>query len=129
MIYVVKFMDGSYMIITEDQAQRISDTQNSGAAKSVRVNDQFITINQVTGVETIEVFRRGMKHKLAAKGLRMCKRCHEIVARADYCPCRDNKEEYPNILDVARAENPRLAVMLDNAAKMLSSGNKKTDSL
>lgn len=127
MTYVVKFMDGSYMIVTEDQAQTISDTQNSGAAKSLKVNGQFITINQVTGIETLEVFRRGMKHKLAAMNLRMCRRCHEVIPRMGDCPCEDKPEKYPDIIAVARAENPKLAAMLDQTAKLMA-GNKKTDS-
>lgn len=127
MTYVVKFMDGSYMIVTEDQAQTISDTQNSGAAKSLKVNNQFITINQVTGIETLEVFRRGVKHKLAARNLRMCRRCHEILPRMGDCPCEDKPEKYPDILAVAREENPKLAAALDRIA-LLKSADKKTDS-
>ncbi len=119
-VYVVKFMDGSYMLITPEQAQIISDTQNSGAAKSLKINNQYITINQVTGIETLDVFRRNTKHKLASKNLRMCKNCHSILVKQDICPCSEDPKRFPDILTAARQENPKLAAMLNSTAKLLA---------
>lgn len=116
MTYVLTLMDGSYMIITEEQADAISLAQNAKTFKSLKVNNQFITLNQVTGIQTLDVFRRNMKHKLAIKSLRMCKRCHEIIPRAAECPCKEKPEKYPDILSKAREENPKLAAALDKLA-------------
>ena len=113
MTYVLTLIDGSYMIITEEQADAISNAQNAKTFKSLKVNDQFITLNQVTGIQTLEVFRRNMKHKLAIKSLRMCKRCHEIVSRTAECPCKEKPEKYKNILEIAKAENPKLRTAMD----------------
>lgn len=122
MTYVLTLIDGSYMIITEEQADAISLAQNAKSFKSLKVNDQFITLNQVTGIQTLEVFRRNMKHKLAIKNMRMCKRCHEIIPRTAECPCKDKPEKYDDILELAKKENPKLAMELQKISdqKLLS---------
>lgn len=119
-MYVVTFIDGSYFIITEDQADVISATKNAGKVQSLKLQGQFIVMNQVSGIPTLDAFRRNMKHKLAQKNLRMCRKCHEIVPRMDNCPCKENPEKYPEIMAEAVKENPKLAGFLSQQTERMS---------
>ncbi len=121
MTYVLTMIDGSYHLITRQQAEVISDAKNAKKIQCLWLEDQNIVLNQVSGIYTMDVFRRNMKHKLSVKGLRLCRRCHSIVARNERCPCDDKPEKFPDILETVRSENPKLAAQLDTiaAAKQL----------
>ncbi len=106
-------------IITEEQRDRIAEYMTNGQ-KSFFIGASLIIVHQIAGIYNLDTYRRVMKDKLQEKDRRMCKRCGTIVQRADRCPCKEFPEKYPDILTVARQENPQLAKELDALASSKS---------
>jgi RNA polymerase subunit RPABC4/transcription elongation factor Spt4 len=120
MHYVLLMIDGRSHIITESQKQSIVQMMNSGQVKTVEIGDDLIVLSSISGIPTLDTYKRQMKQKLAEKSLRMCRRCSTILGKKDECPCRDQPEKFPDILAVARRENPALAKELDALAEKKS---------
>lgn len=127
MIYVITFIDGSYLMISEQQAAVLQQAMNTGV-KTAQIASQFIVLHQVSGIPTLEAFRRNMKHKLTQRNLRMCKRCHEIVPRMDECPCKQKPEKYLPIMDIVAQENPEIARFLTEQVNRMSLPSGRPDS-
>jgi RNA polymerase subunit RPABC4/transcription elongation factor Spt4 len=117
MTHVLTTIGDKYYVISEQQRDAIQRFLEAGAPRAFRVGESVIMLNQVSGIEPMAVYRRQMKHKLAQKNLKLCRRCHEIVPLNAECPCKDKPEKYPDILTVAREENPRLAEHLDELTR------------
>lgn len=110
MLHVLVTMDDRTHIITREQAIMITAAQNSGTVKTVSIGQCPITIHQIAGMPTLDVYRRQMKTKLAEKHQRMCRRCGNILHVADRCVCAEGTE-LP-LLAAAAKENPQLKTYL-----------------
>lgn len=109
-LHVLVTMDGRTHIITREQALQITAAQNSGTVKTVSIGNCPITIHQIAGMPTLDVYRRQMKTKLAEKHQRMCRRCGAVLAIQDFCSCKDN-DVMPFMAQAAK-ENPALKTFL-----------------
>lgn len=116
MTYVLSTIGDKTYLISERQRDQVMSFLEAGSPRAFKVGESVILLNQVSGIDPLSVYRRQMKHKLSAKGLRMCSRCHTIVPRNDRCPCDERPEKYPDVLEAARTENPKLAAALNEAA-------------
>jgi RNA polymerase subunit RPABC4/transcription elongation factor Spt4 len=114
--FVLLTIDGRTHIITERQRNDIASLLDSGRAKAVTIGDSLIVLHQVSGIVPMEVYQRQMKQKLAEKKMRMCRKCGLVIERSQECPCKEQPEKFPDILAVARKENPALAAALDAIA-------------
>ncbi len=109
-LHVLVTMDDRTHIITREQAMMITAAQNSGTMKTVSIGNCPITLHQIAGMPTLDVYRRQMKTKLAERHQRMCRRCGNILHIADRCTCSEG-EDLP-LLAAAAKENPTLKVFL-----------------
>jgi hypothetical protein len=119
-LYVLLTIDGRTYTITGEQKKAIVILANSGQVKTVEFGDEVVFLSSLSGIPSLEAYRRQMRQKLSEKKLKMCKRCGTIGPREDACPCKEQPEKYPDLLDVARQENPSLAVYLDTVAQQKS---------
>src|SRR5438270_13099454 len=119
-LFVLLTIDGRTYTVSETQKRQIVELANSGRVKTVEIGDDVIFLSSISGIPSLEVYQRQMKQKLAVKDLRMCQRCATILPRMVACPCKDHPEKYPDLLEVARQENPTLAQQLDALADQKS---------
>lgn len=118
-LHVLVTMDDRTHIITREQARAISEAQNSGGVKTISIGNCYITLHQIVGMPTLDVYRRQMKTKLAEKHQRMCRRCGEILPMADRCSCVENNTM--SFMAQASKENPTLKSFLEeNGMKELT---------
>lgn len=112
-LHVLCLYSGRTYIVTREQAIAITAAQNSSEFKTVSIGNCPITLNQISDIPTLDVYRRQMKTTLALKGQRMCRRCGAIVAIQDRCSCRENRS--PSVYETAAKENPNLKLYLESA--------------
>ena len=116
-MYTLLTIDGRNHIITESQRDTIATLMSEGKAKAVTIGDSLIVLHQITGIVPMETYYRQMKQKLSAKKQRMCRRCGTVVASPEKCPCNDDPEKFPDVLESARKENPQLSKILDEISE------------
>ena len=115
-LYALQKMNGSHYIISNDQKIKIEQAVTEGK-KFVRIGDTTIPVHQITVIEPLKQHLRKQNMVLAQKGLRMCRRCGTTIGRMDQCPCKEDRSgNYPDLLEQAKEENPKLAGMLKELA-------------
>jgi len=107
MHYILQTMSGLTYIISEDQHEEIKRYIEQ-SLKCFYIGKSLILTHQITGIDPLPLYRRQMKFKLAVKGLKLCDRCHTIMAKGDKCPCRDMPDKYPDVIEQAKLDNPKL---------------------
>lgn len=109
MINVIIQIDGSYTLVTSEQADRINEAMNQKTRVSVKMPDgSYIKFAQIANMPTLAKFKKDMKHKLATKKLHMCSRCHGILFMGERCSCKDGKIK--DFQSEAIEDNPELAI-------------------
>lgn len=114
-LYVVTTMRDTVFLVTEEQTVNIEAEIKAGA-KGIRIGKAIVLAHQVCEIMPFEAYYRNQRTKLAAKKMRMCRRCSMVVGMGERCPCQEEtNREYRPLLEEARKENPKL----DAAMKMI----------
>lgn len=120
MTYVLSTIGDRTYLISESQYAEITRYIEQGSPKAFKIGRSLIVLHQITGIDPLETYHRQMKTKLAAKSLRQCRRCMTVLPINDKCPCKEQPEKFPDILSVARQENPALDQHLTSLAQKMS---------
>lgn len=121
--YVAITYDDRYYILTDSQKEKLVAAMNSGGViKTMEFGGgDVLVVSNIRDIPTVETYQRQMKSRLSEKGMRMCRRCFDILPVGSTCPCTTNPDKHPSALEKCAEENPELNATL---AKLLESGVK-----